>query len=64
MCVFSFAPLQVAGFSVLLVGTLVYNELLVVPGVGVGGGANRELTETLVEEDEADRLLPSTRTIG
>lgn len=54
----SFAALQVVGFTILLVGTLVYNELLVVPGFSTGG-SHGGLTEALVDEEEADRLLPS-----
>jgi hypothetical protein len=59
----SFAALQVVGFTILLLGTLVYNELLVVPGFSTGGG-HAGLTEALVDEEEGDRLLPDNRGIN
>eukprot|EP00284_Hemiselmis_tepida_P013338 CAMPEP_0174924742 /NCGR_PEP_ID=MMETSP1355-20121228/7445_1 /TAXON_ID=464990 /ORGANISM="Hemiselmis tepida, Strain CCMP443" /LENGTH=427 /DNA_ID=CAMNT_0016170575 /DNA_START=241 /DNA_END=1524 /DNA_ORIENTATION=+ len=52
----AFAPLQVVGFAVLFLGTLIYNELLIIPGIG-GGAARSDLMETLVEDDEVDGLL-------
>mmetsp|Transcript_27520 Transcript_27520/g.67949 ORF Transcript_27520/g.67949 Transcript_27520/m.67949 type:complete len:398 (+) Transcript_27520:192-1385(+) len=50
----SFHILQVVGFVVLLMGTLVYNEIVVIPGVGLSPNAKREL---VVNEDERDGLL-------
>eukprot|EP00282_Hemiselmis_andersenii_P008232 CAMPEP_0114138226 /NCGR_PEP_ID=MMETSP0043_2-20121206/16202_1 /TAXON_ID=464988 /ORGANISM="Hemiselmis andersenii, Strain CCMP644" /LENGTH=417 /DNA_ID=CAMNT_0001232167 /DNA_START=221 /DNA_END=1475 /DNA_ORIENTATION=- len=55
-----FAPLQVVGFAILFLGTLIYNELLIIPGVG-GGEAGNNLIETLVEDDEVDGLLEGNR---
>ena len=59
----SFAALQVVGFTILLFGTLVYNELLVVPGFSTGG-EHGGLIEALVDEEETDRLLPENRGIN
>mmetsp|Transcript_27546 Transcript_27546/g.69514 ORF Transcript_27546/g.69514 Transcript_27546/m.69514 type:complete len:439 (+) Transcript_27546:231-1547(+) len=52
----SFAPLQVVGFAVLFLGTLVYNEIVTIPGVG-GSESRSELLETLVQDDEIEGLL-------
>ena len=59
----SFAPLQVVGFTVLLFGTLIYNEMLLLPGVEGSGGSTIDL-ESVIEEDEADSLLPSASGLG
>lgn len=50
--------IQILGFTVLLLGTLIYNELIMLPGLQSSPPMGRvDLLESLVEDTERDGLL-------